>query len=95
MNQETKGHLMATNTWKRGLFMLLFAVLYSVAEMVAFALIILQFLIVLLTGQPNSNLLSLGKSLSIYIYQLLQFLTFENETQPFPFQKWPKHLEEI
>ena len=75
--------------WQRGLYMLLFAFLISIARFVAFAVIILQFLFVLFSGATNTRLLSFGKSLSTYTYQVMLFLTFNSEQHPYPMSEWP------
>ncbi|MBT8149172.1 MAG: DUF4389 domain-containing protein [Gammaproteobacteria bacterium] len=76
--------------WKRLLFMLLCAVLYSVAEVVLFALVVLQFFFKLITGGTNERLLLFGQSIATYIYQIVQYLNFNCEYMPFPFNDWPR-----
>ncbi len=89
MNQALKQRLTARDVWIRGLYMLLFAFIYGVAELVVVTLVIIQFLIRLLTGDTNDRLLAFGRGLSRYIYQILLFLTFNTEEKPFPFAEWP------
>ena len=69
--------------------MLLFGFLYSVAEVVLIAVIVFQFLTVLLTGNKNDRLLDLGGEISAYIYQALRYLTYNSEQRPYPFSDWP------
>ena len=90
MSGELKAHLKERKTWLRGLYMLLFAVFYSVAEIVITVVVLFQFLLALFTGRTNERLLKLGQSLGTYIYQILQFLTFNSDYQPYPFGAWPK-----
>ena len=90
MSDELKEHLKERKTWLRGLYMLLFAIFYAVAEIVLTAVVIFQFLLALFTGKTNERLLKLGQSLSTYIYQILQFLTFNSDYHPYPFGAWPK-----
>lgn len=73
----------------RGLYMLLFVVLYSITELVVAAVVIIQFLIHLLLKETNKQLLDFGHSLGRYIYQILLFQTFNTEEKPFPFNDWP------
>lgn len=75
--------------WVRGLYMLLFALLYSVAEFVMAAVVLLQFLYRVFTAKTQPRLLSLGASLASYIYQLIRFLSFNSEHKPYPFSEWP------
>jgi hypothetical protein len=78
------------STWLRLLFMIVFWVLYQVAEFVVGVVIIIQFLWVLFTGKKNPGLVEFGASLSTYIYQVLAYLTFNTEQRPFPFDlRWP------
>lgn len=51
---------------------------------------LVQFLFSLFTGKANSALLELGSSLSKFIYQALEFLTYNTEEKPFPFADWPQ-----
>ena len=75
--------------WKRGLYMLLFAFLLGIAKFVTFAVVMLQFVLIVLNNTPNAHLLVFGKSLSRYTYQVMIFLTFNSEEQPYPFSEWP------
>ena len=86
---EIKENLKDGNIWLRGLFMLLFAVIFSVARLVLTAVVILQFLIRLISGEVNGRLLVFGKMLSVYLYEVMLYLTFVQEHRPFPFADWP------
>jgi len=89
MEPELKTNLRKRQTWLRGLYMLLFIVIFHVAEFVVGAVVLLQFLFTLFTGDTNTRLLNFGQSLSHYVYQILRFLTFNSEAMPFPFADWP------
>ena len=78
------------NVWLRGLFMLLFIFLMGVAKFVMLVVVVLQFLVVLFTAEANDNLLQFGKSLSVYQYQIMLFLTYNSEVRPFPLDDWPE-----
>jgi len=90
MSNEIKENIKQQSTWIRALYMLLFALFYSVAEIVLFAVVVVQFFFKLFTGQTNPRLLMLGQSIATYIYQIIQFLTFNSDYQPYPFGPWPK-----
>ena len=70
------------------------AVFNSVAEAVVVLLVLFQFVTILLTGHANQNALRLGYNLSTYVYQVLQFQTFNTESRPFPFSDWPDGARE-
>lgn len=91
MEEELKQNLKRRSTWVRALYMLLFAVIYSVAEIVFAAVVVIQFGFVLITGQANVRLLDFGANLSLFLYQTLQFLCFNSETLPYPFTPWPEN----
>lgn len=76
--------------WRRGLFMLMFTLFYSIAEIVQTVVVLVQFVLVLVTGAANVQLLRLGSSLTRYHYELLDFLTFNTERRPFPMSDWPE-----
>jgi hypothetical protein len=90
MSKEIKENLTQQSTWMRGLYMLMFALFYNVAEIVLFAVVVVQFFFKLFTGQTNPRLLQLGQSIASYIYQIMQFLTFNSDYQSYPFGPWPK-----
>jgi hypothetical protein len=52
--------------------------------------VVFQFLFNLFTGKSNPRLLELGQSLATYIYQIIQFLTYNSDYHPYPFNSWPK-----
>ncbi len=89
MEQDTKKNLKAKSTWKRGLFMLLFLIIYSIAEMVIGLVVLIQFGFTLFNGKPNERLLVFGDELSLFLYQVFRYLTFNTEDKPFPFVAWP------
>lgn len=90
MNDDVKENIRETKTWLRALYMLLFAIIYAVTEVILTAVVVFQFLLVLFTGKTNPRLLKFGQSLSTFIYQILQYLTFNTESQPYPYGEWPK-----
>ena len=89
MSDEIKENLKQQSTWLRGLYMLMFALFYSIAEIVLFAVVFIQFLLVLFTGKTNPRLLKLGQEIATYVYQILQYLTFNSDYQSYPFGAWP------
>ena len=95
MDNEIKSSLTATDTWMRGLYMLLFTVIYSVTEFVLGLIVVFQFIHVLFSRDTNERLLDFSSDLSVYIYQILQFLTFNSDAKPYPFAVWPNGPEDL
>lgn len=77
------------NIWMRALFMLLMALAYHVTGTLLFIVAVFQFVMALLSGAPNKQLVEFGRSLGRYFQQLVNFLTFATEQIPFPFSAWP------
>jgi hypothetical protein len=90
MNTELKQRLTASATWLRGLFIIIFAIIYSLAEVLLTAVVVFQFLATLFTGAPNAQLRLFGLSLAAFIYQIVSYLTFNSDEKPFPFGPWPE-----
>ena len=76
--------------WFRGLYMLLFVVIYGVAEIVVLAVTLLQFGWVVATKEHNPRLERFGESLSEFIRDVIRYWTFCSEDKPFPFSEWPQ-----
>jgi len=86
---ELKNNIKNSSVWKRLLFMILFSILYSAAEVVLAVVVIYQFLSLLITGNKNEKVLSFGAQISTYAYQVFSYLTFNTENKPFPMNDWP------
>lgn len=75
----------------RLLFMVIVMFLYSISRIVVAAVVAMQFVWKLFTGETNDNLLELGRSLATYTEQILLYLTFNTEDRPYPFDlEWPE-----
>ena len=78
-------------SWIRIILMVVFAVvLYLAIPLVLLVLMIAQMLFVIITGESNANLRSLGVALSAYIFQIVQFMSYVTDVKPFPFSDFPK-----
>jgi uncharacterized protein DUF4389 len=88
MQEQINENLKKISTWKRIIFMLIYAAIDSIVKLLLWLVILLQVGSVLFTGTTNPNILDFGRNLSIYHYHLLLFLTFNTEQLPFPFSTW-------
>ena len=75
--------------WIRGLYMLLFVLIYGVAEVVVTAVAVAQFGWVAVTEERNPRLERFGRSLSEFVYHVVRYWTFVSDDRPFPFAEWP------
>lgn len=89
MDPTLKAHLTRRQTWLRGLFIVLFSVIYSTAGMVLTWVVLFQFASLLISGSTNSRLLAFARQLSAYLYQILLYVSFNRDEQPWPFDAWP------
>lgn len=89
MDAQTKARLTNLETWKRGLFMLVFALISTVAKLLVSLVAVFQFFTVLFKGQTNPAVIPFGQNLSTYTYQITLFLTFATDDMPFPFMDFP------
>lgn len=86
---DVKTSMFSPRHWIRLIYMLLFALMLHVASIAMWLLCAMQFLFNLFTDKDNDNLRYLGKSITRFIGQALDFLTYNTETKPFPFAEWP------
>ncbi len=89
MVSQTKNNLTNKGTWIRLIYMILFVVIFNVAELVTGFVVVFQFLFKLLTGKANERLQSFGDNLATYFQQVVSFLTYSIEDMPYPFGVWP------
>jgi hypothetical protein len=100
---KIKDNFFVPETWIRGLFMMLFLLvfyygvfLYSgIITIIIISIVLFQFCSKLLTGAINQRLLSFGQCLSVYTYQVMRYLTYNTDIKPFPFSAWPNGSENI
>ena len=87
---DMENNVRSRDTWIRLLYMLLFGFFYALSRVVTVVVVVVQFFQVLLGGETNENLKSFGRSLAIYAYQVVSYLTFNTETKPYPLElEWP------
>jgi len=78
----------ATSIWMRGLFMVIFAVFFGLAETVLFVIALVQFLWMLFAKEKNQALADFGVSLGLWLSQVAAFQTAATDEKPFPWGKW-------
>ncbi|MGH8353343.1 MAG: DUF4389 domain-containing protein [Pseudomonas sp.] len=73
----------------RILWMLVFVVVWQLAELLLGGVVLLQLGYRLFYGAPSGRLLAFGDSLSQYLAQIGRFGTFNSDEKPWPFADWP------
>ncbi len=94
MAATLKENLGDKGTWMRLVYMILFAVIFNVAEVVTWAVVFIQFLFKLFSGSANERLQVFGGRLAAYLREIVVFLTFHSEHKPYPFAPWPGEATE-
>ncbi|MBL4812405.1 MAG: DUF4389 domain-containing protein [Rhodobacteraceae bacterium] len=75
----------AESIWKRLLWMVLIAIMISLAQTVLLVTMIIQFVIMLTNkGEPNERISEFGTSLGIWIAKAARFQTAGSEVRPWP-----------
>jgi hypothetical protein len=75
--------------WMRGLFMILFLLAFGVAQGLLWLLAVVQFVWLLTSGEVNANLSRFGRSLALWLGELVRYVTGASEMKPFPWAPWP------
>ena len=79
-----------SDAWRRGLFMLVFMILFGVGQSLLQLLTVAQFLWLLFSQQPNLMLVEFGRSLAEWLAQVGRFQCCDTEEKPFPWRAWPQ-----
>ncbi len=75
--------------WLRLVFMVLFAIVFNIAEFVLAVTAVVQFACKAITGKVLTQGLVFGQNLATYVYEIMMFLTFRTGEMPWPFAPWP------
>lgn len=84
-----KTNVTAGAQWVRLLYMAFFCLCLYIASIVLPVIVVAQFLFVLFNGTDNEQLRRFGWSLTLYVKEILLYLTYNSNDKPFPFQDWP------
>ena len=88
-DKDTKEKSSSRDTWIRGGFIIIFAFIYGISKVVIWSVVLFQFFSLLITRQTNPQLSRFSQNLSVFVYQLLQYVMFNSDDKPFPFSEWP------
>lgn len=89
--EEIVNNIREGASWKRILFMIAFSIAtYLIIVPLIFVLSIAQALFTLITGKGNANLRYFAATLSLFVTQLVEFLTYLSEVKPYPFSDLPE-----
>lgn len=70
-------------------FILFFAVVFQLVELILLVLVVLQIIFRLFSGSEKVNFSVFGGQLSQYVAQLILYITFSEDKKPYPFSDFP------
>lgn len=88
-SRQTSPDKTTDNVWVRFLYMVLFAIIFSVVETIVYLTAIAALIFLVFSRSVPSVVVDFGRSLAKYAGQIIRYLTFDTETHPFPFSSWP------
>ena len=86
---KMKANVKNVDTWVRGLFIVIYGIIFYVLFWVIWLVVIFQFLMKVVMGSLNPNILNFSKGLTCCAFQILQYVTFQSDERPWPFGPWP------
>ena len=89
MDVKIKENVRNVDTWMRGLFIVIFGVIFYFLIGIVWLLVIFQFITKVVTGSLNELLEKFSSGLTQYALQILNYVTFQSEERPFPFSPLP------
>lgn len=76
-------------TWIRGAWMIGFMAALALAQTLVNLMAVVQFIWLLIAGEPNARLAAFGQSLAEWTAETVRFLSMASEDKPFPCRDWP------
>jgi hypothetical protein len=75
----------------RLVYALCYGILAYFVLMILFGLGVIQFVLLAINGRVNEELKSFSANLVQYLFELLAFIVFARDEQPFPIGPFPRH----
>ncbi len=76
------------DVWLRGLWMLVFAAFFGVAETVLLVVAVVQFFWMLFAGERNARIAEFGQGMALWMADVARFQSGASDARPFPWAKW-------
>ena len=76
-----------SGTWMRALHMIIFLILFGVAETILFFLTVIQFLWMLFSKSRNPSIAQFGDQISEWLRAVARFQTGASDRKPFPWKE--------
>ena len=79
-----------SDTWKRGLIMLVLIFGFGVIQGLLYLTAVVQFVWLLIAKERNGLLAGFGNSLAVWLAETARFLCCATDEKPFPWRSWPR-----
>lgn len=90
MDETLKTELGRRDKWVRLLYIIVYAVMFHLAQLILAVVVVVQFLWHLFTGAPNANLREFGHRLGAWLAEAVRYATYASDSRPWPFGRpWP------
>lgn len=76
----------------RVLWMIVYVLVWQVAQFILGAVVLVQLIYRLIYGAPSASLMNFGDSLSQFLAQIGRFGSFHSDQKPWPFADWPTRV---
>lgn len=86
---DPKGQPQYESILLRVLWMVIYLLVWQVAQFILGAVVLVQLIYRLIYGAPSASLMNFGDSLSQFLAQIGRFGTFHSDQKPWPFADWP------
>ncbi len=90
MDPRLKAEITARDKWFRLLYIIGYALMFQIAEIVLALTVAIQFVWTLFTGQANASLRDFGARIGTWLRQIVAYVTWASDERPWPFGlAWP------
>lgn len=88
-SQDFVTNLTDRKVWFRILYMLLYGLIFYLIETAVLVIAVFQIIYRIFMNEPHEQLRTLSKDLVVYVKQVVEYLMFTSDYQPFPVGEWP------
>ena len=85
VSDEAMSNIKDSSTWIDALLVVVYLIVISYSIFLLWIIAFAQFIFKLITKKPNKNLGDLTNVFQKFINQIIDFVTFETEERPYPF----------
>lgn len=85
---EQESYEAPENIWMRGLYMIIFALFFGVAETLLAVMAVVQFFWMLFKREKNQAIADFGTDLGRWLRRVAEFQTGSRDEKPFPWAGW-------